>query len=134
MAEQKITFSLTVIEANDLYAGDSNGLSDPYLKIPHKQIGIEDLPGKKNRTEIIEKTLNPVWNQTFCLEFNPQLCKELKIEVYDYDYFGKDDLLGTGIISLEWMNTGELNVGIRYQNTLHGRPLVNGVEKYLRII
>ena len=109
MAEQKITFSLTVIEANDLYAGDSNGLSDPYLKIPHKQIGIEDLPGKKNRTEIIEKTLNPVWNQTFCLEFNPQLCKELKIEVYDYDYFGKDDLLGTGIISLEWMNTGELN-------------------------
>jgi hypothetical protein len=32
------------------------------------------------------------------------------------------------------MNTGEENIGIRYENTEHGRPLVNGVEKYLRII
>ena len=32
------------------------------------------------------------------------------------------------------MNTGEINAGIRYPNTPHGRPLVNGVEKYLRII
>jgi len=32
------------------------------------------------------------------------------------------------------MNTGEENIGIRYENTLHGRPLVNGVEKYLRIL
>ena len=32
------------------------------------------------------------------------------------------------------MNTGEQNEGIRYKNTPHGRPLVNGVEKYLRII
>ena len=32
------------------------------------------------------------------------------------------------------MNTGEENIGIRLQNTKHGRPVVNGVEKYLRII
>lgn len=32
------------------------------------------------------------------------------------------------------MNTGEENVGIRYPGTPHGRPLVNGVEKYLRIL
>jgi hypothetical protein len=32
------------------------------------------------------------------------------------------------------MNTGEENIGIRYENTPHGRPLVNGVEKYLRIL
>jgi len=32
------------------------------------------------------------------------------------------------------MNTGEENKGIRYKGTLHGRPLVNGVEKYLRIL
>ena len=110
MEEQKIKFSLTVIEANDLYAGDSNGFSDPYLIIPHNQIGIDDISGKKNRTEIIEKTLNPVWNHTFNIEFNPKLCKELKIEVYDYDSFGKDDFLGSGIISLEWMITGQLNI------------------------
>jgi hypothetical protein len=32
------------------------------------------------------------------------------------------------------MNTGEENIGIRFENTPHGRPLVNGVEKYLRIL
>lgn len=32
------------------------------------------------------------------------------------------------------MNTGEINKGIRYEDTPHGRPLVNGVEKYLRIL
>ena len=32
------------------------------------------------------------------------------------------------------MNTGEENKGIRLPNTPHGRPLVNGKEKYLRIL
>lgn len=32
------------------------------------------------------------------------------------------------------MNTGEENPGIRYPNTPHGRPVVNGKEKYLRIL
>lgn len=32
------------------------------------------------------------------------------------------------------MNTGELNPGIRYPNTPHGRPLINGKELYLRIL
>ena len=32
------------------------------------------------------------------------------------------------------MNTGEENEGIRHKGTPHGRPLVNGVEKYLRIL
>tara|TARA_R100000734_G_C3316638_1_gene109237 strand:- start:1003 stop:2013 length:1011 start_codon:yes stop_codon:yes gene_type:complete len=32
------------------------------------------------------------------------------------------------------MNTGEENKGIRYPDTLHGRPIVDGKEKYLRIL
>ena len=32
------------------------------------------------------------------------------------------------------MNTGEENTGIRHIDSAHGRPLVNGVEKYLRIL
>jgi Adenine-specific methyltransferase EcoRI len=32
------------------------------------------------------------------------------------------------------MNTGEENAGIRHKASKHGRPLVNGVEKYLRIL
>ena len=32
------------------------------------------------------------------------------------------------------MNTGEKNEGIRYEGTPHGRPIVNGIEIYLRIL
>jgi len=32
------------------------------------------------------------------------------------------------------MNSGEKNEGLRYANTKHGRPLVNGKEIYFRII
>ncbi len=32
------------------------------------------------------------------------------------------------------MNTGEENKGIRYEGTAHGRPIINGVEKYLRVL
>lgn len=32
------------------------------------------------------------------------------------------------------MNTGEDNPGIRYPDSLHGRPIIDGKEKYLRII
>ncbi len=32
------------------------------------------------------------------------------------------------------MNTGEVNEGIRYPNTPHGRPIIKGKELYLRIL
>ena len=91
------------IEAKDLLAGDLNGLSDPYLKIPLGQDGVVDLPQKCNRTKRINKSLEPVWNESFFIEFNPKKCKQLKIEVYDYDYIGKDDFLGAGFFPLDWV-------------------------------
>ena len=103
-----IRFSLTAIEAKDLLSADSNGLSDPYFKIPHRQNGVVDIPGKKNKTKTIKKTLNPVWNHTFDVEFNPQICNKLDIKVMDYDTFGKDDPIGYATISLDWMkNKGQ---------------------------
>ena len=103
---KNIKFSLSAIEAKDLLAGDSNGFSDPYFKIPHHQNGVVDLPGKKNRTKVIKKTLNPVWNHTFEIEFNPQKCNKLNIEVFDYDIIGKDDPIGNATINLDWMISG----------------------------
>ena len=98
-----IQFSLTAIEAQDLLAGDLNGLSDPYFLIPQQQRGVVDLPKKKNRTKTIMKNLNPVWNETFQMQFDPLVCNNLRIEVYDYDYIGKDDFLGAADIPLDWM-------------------------------
>ena len=101
-----IQFSLTAVEARDLLASDSNGKSDPYFKIPHNQYGVLDLPGKKHKSKVIKKNLNPVWNHTYeKIEFNPQMCNKLDIEIWDYDTFGKDDLIGKASINLDWMKT-----------------------------
>ena len=108
MSNQLIKFSLTAIEARDLLPADSNGFSDPYFKIPHKQRGFVDIPGKNHKTKWIKKTLNPVWNHTFeSVQFDPTVTKNLQIEVYDYDRFGKDDLIGTAYINLDWMLNGQ---------------------------
>ena len=32
------------------------------------------------------------------------------------------------------MNTGEVNKGIRYENTPHGKPLINGKQRFARLI
>ena len=49
--KNNIKIILKAIEAKDLLAGDSNGLSDPYFKIPHGQEGVVDLPKKKTERE-----------------------------------------------------------------------------------
>ena len=99
----QIKIILKAVEAKDLIAGDLNGLSDPYLVIPQGQPGILDLPPKSNRTKRQDKTLSPKWNESFVLELEPDHCNELKIEVYDYDYIGKDDFLGSGSVPLKWV-------------------------------
>ena len=100
--KNNIKIILKAIEAKDLLSADFNGLSDPYLKIPHGQIGVVDLPKKQNRTKRIDKTLNPVWNESFIIEYNPMKCTKLRIEVYDYD-----DFLGAGYVTLECISLKE---------------------------
>ena len=105
--KNNIKIILKAIEAKDLLAGDLNGLSDPYFKIPHGQKGVVDLPKKQHRTKTIDNTLNPVWNESFVIEYNPLICTKLRIEVYDYDLIGRNDFLGGGYATLEWINGSE---------------------------
>ena len=106
-SKNNIKIILKVIEARDLLVGDLNGLSDPYFKIPHGQNGVVDLPKKKHRTKTIDKNLNPIWNECFIIEYNPLICTKLRIEVFDYDLIGKNDFLGGGYVTLEWINGSE---------------------------
>ena len=56
-------FILFFSQGRDLAAKDSNGLSDPYVRVTL-------LPDKKHRleTKIKRRTLNPRWNETFYFE------------------------------------------------------------------
>ncbi|KAK0057218.1 rabphilin-3A [Biomphalaria pfeifferi] len=80
----------TIVRAKGLKAMDSNGLSDPYVKL-------HLLPGAnkstKLRTKTIHKTLNPEWNESltyYGVTEDDILRKTLRLSVLDEDAFGFD--------------------------------------------
>ena len=56
-------YAILISQGKDLAAKDTNGLSDPYVRVTL-------LPDKKHRldTKIKRRTLNPRWNETFYFE------------------------------------------------------------------
>ncbi|KAL3497334.1 hypothetical protein ACH5RR_040066 [Cinchona calisaya] len=78
--------SVTVISAEDLPAVDLMGKSDPFVVLTMKK------SEQKNKTRVLNDTLNPVWNQTFDFVVEDGLHDLLMLEVYDHDTFGKDKM------------------------------------------
>ncbi|XP_057661298.1 synaptotagmin 1-like isoform X5 [Diorhabda carinulata] len=86
------SFSVTVIQAEELPALDMGGTSDPYVKVyllPDKK--------KKFETKVHRKTLNPVFNETFVfksLPYSEAMNKTLVFAIFDFDRFSKHDQIG----------------------------------------
>ncbi|XP_075642645.1 synaptotagmin-5-like [Castanea sativa] len=85
--------SVTVISAEDLPAVDLMGKSDPYVVLTMKKSDI------RNKTRVVNESLNPVWNQTFDFVVEDGLHDMLILEVWDHDTFGKD-YMGRCILTL----------------------------------
>ncbi|KAE9609747.1 hypothetical protein Lal_00006527 [Lupinus albus] len=85
--------SVTVISGEDLPATDIMGKSDPFVVLTLKKAGT------KNKTRVVNDSLNPVWNQTFDFVVEDGLHDMLMVEVYDHDTFGKD-YVGRVIVTL----------------------------------
>lgn len=85
--------SVTVISAEDLPAVDFMGKSDPFVVLTLKKAET------KNKTRVVNNSLNPVWNQTFDFVVEDGLHDMLLVEVYDHDTFGKD-YMGRVILTL----------------------------------
>lgn len=74
-----------VMEARNLPPSDSNGLSDPYVKL---QLGKQ-----KHKTKVVKKSLNPCWGEEFTFKVE-DLHEELLISVLDEDKYFNDDFVG----------------------------------------
>lgn len=85
--------SVTVISADDLPAADLMGKSDPFVILTMKK------SQTKNKTRVVNESLNPVWNQTFDFLVEDGLHDMLILEVWDHDTFGKD-YMGRCILTL----------------------------------
>ncbi|XP_071945818.1 rabphilin-3A-like isoform X2 [Antedon mediterranea] len=90
----------TIIRAKGLRAMDSNGFSDPYVKL-------HLLPGasksSKLRTKTMSKTLNPEFNETltyFGVTDEDLQRKTLRLTVMDEDKLGHNDFIGEHRLAL----------------------------------
>ena len=82
---EKFEVHVIVHEAKKLIAADRGGTSDPYCFIKVEK--------QEFKTEIVKKSLSPVWNETF--DFTARVStKALVFELYDYDLIGSHDFLG----------------------------------------
>uniref|UniRef100_A0A3Q2XC47 Double C2-like domains, gamma n=1 Tax=Hippocampus comes TaxID=109280 RepID=A0A3Q2XC47_HIPCM len=82
-----------IIRCAHLAAMDSNGYSDPFVKII-----LQPDMGKKSKykTSVKKKTLNPEFNEEFSYEVTLDLLakKTLEISVWDYDLGMSNDFIG----------------------------------------
>ncbi|KAL5985684.1 hypothetical protein ACLOJK_027670 [Asimina triloba] len=75
--------SVTVLSAEDLPGTDLMGKADPFVVIRMKKTET------KNKTRVVNDSLNPAWNQTFDFVVEDGTHDMLILEVYDHDTFGK---------------------------------------------
>lgn len=89
--------TVTVHEARALKAKDINGLSDPYVKIWMLHDGKK---AEKKKTEVKEKTLNPVFAESFAFAVPYDRVRQtsLSVIVMDYDRMGRNELIGRVVL------------------------------------
>ncbi|XP_063589041.1 rabphilin-3A-like [Penaeus indicus] len=91
-ATQRNALIVGIVRCAHLPSMDSNGFSDPYVKVQLKP----DPTHKKYRTAVKWKNLNPEFNEEFVFEVrrNELPKKLLDIRVYDKDVGRSDDFIG----------------------------------------
>lgn len=85
-----------IIKGLNLMPKDTNGRSDPYIKI---QLGKKTVAN--DRKNYIPVNLNPIFGKCFEFEATVPLDNECTISVYDYDALSHDDLVGETVVDLE---------------------------------
>ncbi|XP_030623935.1 rabphilin-3A [Chanos chanos] len=105
--EESSCLQCHIVKAKGLKPMDSNGLSDPYVKL-------NLLPGasksNKLRTKTLHNTLNPVWNETLVyhgITNEDMQRKTLRLSVSDADKFGHNEFIGETRVPLKKLKANQ---------------------------
>ncbi|QLQ79952.1 hypothetical protein HG537_0C06010 [Torulaspora globosa] len=124
---------LKVISADDVVARNRNGYSDPFYEIY--------IDGSKiHKSEIIKKTLSPVWNEMIDIPVPSRHRNKVEIHLFDWDRAGDNDDMGMALLDLSTIKPDEvynwelpisIQGTIKLQGTFHAeyiKPAVNANE------
>ncbi|XP_052767239.1 uncharacterized protein LOC128208010 isoform X2 [Mya arenaria] len=89
----KVFVDLTLVQAKELIAADTNGYSDPFCEIWMRDTKLFSSSVKK-------KTLSPMWNESVALQVTED-CGMLEIQVFDKDLITRNDFLGKVMLTLD---------------------------------
>jgi hypothetical protein len=109
-----------IISATGLVSRDSDGGSDPYLKL---RLGRKEINDSKNKKS---ETLNPQFRSMFEFEFLLPGEAQLHIELYDWDMLGFDEMIGATAVDLEnrWFSKEWRSIGAATEKKApHMRPV-----------
>ncbi|KAK5990398.1 putative C11E3.02c-like protein [Cladobotryum mycophilum] len=95
----KYTFTIKVVEAEDLKACDPNGYSDPYIVFG------DEYQKRLHKTRIIYRNLNPRWDESF--DITVQGPVNIIATIWDYDTFGDHDYVGRTSLKLDPTHFGD---------------------------
>ena len=99
--QKPLALFVKIIQAFDLKALDSNGLSDPYC--------ILQVNDQKKSTSVISECLNPKWDEFFIFDLNSLAFDSLQINCMDHNAIAKDSLIGFTTFSIKTLKIGEIN-------------------------
>ena len=99
--QKQLALFVKIIQAFDLKALDSNGLSDPYC--------ILQVDNQKKSTSIISECLNPKWDEFFIFDLNSLAFDFLQINCMDHNSIARDALIGFAAIPIKSLKIGEIN-------------------------
>ncbi|KAK4319224.1 hypothetical protein Pmani_009818 [Petrolisthes manimaculis] len=92
---QEVVARVYVVLGEDLAPKDAGGASDPYVVI---KLG---KTSKSSKDDYRHNTLNPIFGHVFEVQGTLPLHKDLEVQVWDYDRFSSDDMIGHTSIDLE---------------------------------
>ncbi|KAA0052490.1 putative ADP-ribosylation factor GTPase-activating protein AGD13 [Cucumis melo var. makuwa] len=101
MVEYIGLLKIKVIRGTNLAIRDMMS-SDPYVVMTLGQQTVQ--------TSVVRSNLNPVWNEELTLSV-PQGFGSIKLQVYDYDTFSADDIMGEAEIDLQPLITSAMAFG-----------------------
>lgn len=89
----KNVFTIKIVEAEDLKACDTNGLSDPYVVL------VDEFGKRLTKTRVVNKNLNPRWDESIDITVSGAV--NIVAMIWDFDTFGDDDYIGRTSLKLD---------------------------------